>query len=189
MKKCYMVRLTEAERLQLQTLCTDREVRQTTRRRAEILLQVDAGRSDHGIAQTLGVDRTTVERTRRRFAAAGNLATYIEAGELPVAMSVSERQAANTLRRRREVQALARRAKPLLEPGTQERPGRGRKTPPARRSRAGDRRYFVNRIARDRPDILERMKRGEFVSVRAAAQAAGLVRISHTEGPPTTPER
>ena len=189
MKKCYMVRLTESERLQLQRLCTDRKVRQTTRRRAEILLQVDAGRSDRGIAQTLGVNRTTVERTRRRFAAAGNLAAYIKAGELPVAMTVSERQAANTLRRRREVQALARRAKPLIEPGTQERPGRGRKTLPARRSGAGDRRYFISRIARDRPDILERMKRGDFVSVRAAAQAAGLVRIPQPECPPTTTER
>lgn len=36
--------------------------------------------------------------------------------------------------------------------------------------------YLTRRIARDRPDILERMKRGEFRSVRAAAKAAGLVR-------------
>src|SRR5262249_3380800 len=32
------------------------------------------------------------------------------------------------------------------------------------------------RIARDRPDILEQMKAGEFTSVREAARAAGLVK-------------
>ena len=36
--------------------------------------------------------------------------------------------------------------------------------------------YFTARIARDRPDILDRMKAGEFKSVRAAAKAAGIVR-------------
>jgi DNA-binding CsgD family transcriptional regulator len=188
MKKCYLVTLTETERAQLQSLCAEREVRQTTRRRAELLLRVDAGHSDRRIAQTLGVDRTTVERTRRRFYQAGSLAAYIAAGELPVALTVSERQAATTLRRRREVQALARRAKPLMEPGTQVRPGRGHKTPAARRPGTSDRQYLVNRIARDRPDILERMKRGEFVSVRAAAQAAGIVPTRTAECPPGAAE-
>ena len=32
------------------------------------------------------------------------------------------------------------------------------------------------RIARDRPDILERMKAGEFTSVREAARAAGIIK-------------
>lgn len=36
--------------------------------------------------------------------------------------------------------------------------------------------YQVARIARDFPEILERMKRGEFRSVRQAAIAAGLLR-------------
>ena len=36
--------------------------------------------------------------------------------------------------------------------------------------------YLTARIARDRPDILERMKAGEFPSVRAAALEAGIVR-------------
>lgn len=36
--------------------------------------------------------------------------------------------------------------------------------------------YYTARIARDRPDILERMKRGEFQSVHAAAVEAGIVK-------------
>jgi hypothetical protein len=36
--------------------------------------------------------------------------------------------------------------------------------------------YLTARIKRDRPDILERMKAGEFSSVRQAAKEAGLVR-------------
>ena len=32
------------------------------------------------------------------------------------------------------------------------------------------------RIARDRPDILERMKAGEFTSVREAAREAGIIK-------------
>ncbi len=35
--------------------------------------------------------------------------------------------------------------------------------------------YLTARIARDRPDILERMKGGEFSSVRQAAKEAGIV--------------
>ncbi len=38
--------------------------------------------------------------------------------------------------------------------------------------------YLVNRIARDRPDILARMKAEEFAYVRQAAIAAGII----TEG-------
>lgn len=36
--------------------------------------------------------------------------------------------------------------------------------------------YLARRIARDRPDILERMKSGQYKSVRAAAKDAGIVR-------------
>ena len=36
--------------------------------------------------------------------------------------------------------------------------------------------YLTARIARDRPDIWERMKRGEFTSVAAAARAAGILK-------------
>lgn len=38
-----------------------------------------------------------------------------------------------------------------------------------------DSEYLTNRIARDRPDILERMKAGEYRSVRAAAIDAGII--------------
>ena len=34
----------------------------------------------------------------------------------------------------------------------------------------------MSRIARDRPDILERMKAGAFTSVREAAREAGLIK-------------
>lgn len=36
--------------------------------------------------------------------------------------------------------------------------------------------YLTKRIARDRPDILQKMKDGEFKSVRAAAKAAGIIK-------------
>jgi hypothetical protein len=41
---------------------------------------------------------------------------------------------------------------------------------------SGGQKYLVARIARDRPDVLERMKQGEFLSVRQAAIAAGIVK-------------
>jgi hypothetical protein len=40
--------------------------------------------------------------------------------------------------------------------------------------------YLTARIARDRPDILERMKAGEYKSVRAAAIDAGIVKVPTT---------
>ena len=50
--------------------------------------------------------------------------------------------------------------------------------------------YLTARIARDRPDILERMKHGQFRSVRAAAIEAGIIKPKAT-GPksarPTLP--
>ncbi len=55
-------------------------------------------------------------------------------------------------------------------------PGRGKKLPPKQRVQSGNRsQYLVNRIARDRPDILARMKAGEFAYVRQAAIAAGII--------------
>jgi hypothetical protein len=44
--------------------------------------------------------------------------------------------------------------------------------------------YLTARIARDRPDIHDRMKAGEFPSVRKAAMAAGFV--EPTDGHPKT---
>jgi hypothetical protein len=47
---------------------------------------------------------------------------------------------------------------------------------------SGNRRqYLVNRIARDRTDVLERMKAGEFETVREAARAAGILPASGGE--------
>lgn len=37
--------------------------------------------------------------------------------------------------------------------------------------------YLTRRIARDHPAILERMKAGDFPSVRAAALEAGIVKV------------
>jgi hypothetical protein len=46
---------------------------------------------------------------------------------------------------------------------------------------SGGQKYLVSRIARDRPDVLERMKQGEFLSVRQAAIAAGIVKVQEEE--------
>ena len=43
--------------------------------------------------------------------------------------------------------------------------------------------YLTRRIARDHPDILERMKAGEFTSVRAAALEAGIRKRTIQHGP------
>ena len=48
---------------------------------------------------------------------------------------------------------------------------------PREKAQAGNRSdYLVARIARDRSDILERMKAGEFTSVREAAREAGIIK-------------
>jgi hypothetical protein len=44
------------------------------------------------------------------------------------------------------------------------------------RSRGNKTEYLAARIARDAPDVAEKMKAGEYPSVRAAARAAGLVK-------------
>ena len=59
-------------------------------------------------------------------------------------------------------------------------PGRGHKAPKTRRKPkvkgSGGQKYLGARIARDRLDVLERMKKGEFLRVRQAAIAAGIVK-------------
>lgn len=70
----------------------------------------------------------------------------------------------------REVGELRRQGRPT----TEERENKGNNITFIRR-RGTSPEYLTARIARDRPDILERMKSGEFRSVRAAALAAGLV--------------
>jgi hypothetical protein len=80
-------------------------------------------------------------------------------------------------RRIREVQRLAQQAVPLQAFGTGG-PGRGHAAPNAAQPRPTGmtKVYLVARIARDHPDILERMKAGEFTTVRQAAVAAGILR-------------
>ncbi|MDH3598955.1 MAG: helix-turn-helix domain-containing protein [Candidatus Tectomicrobia bacterium] len=188
MRKRYLVDLTEEERAELRALCVRRDVRPSTRRKAEALLQVDAGKTDKQIAQALGVSGPTVARYRQRFFQAGSLAAYSRAGELPLTLTVEAYHAGSADRRRRRIQALARRAKPLHHPGTYVPPGRGHKVPPEKRSVAGNRSdYLANRIARDRPDVLERMKRGEFTSMRDAAWAAGIRSVWRGDPPDTLP--
>ncbi len=80
--------------------------------------------------------------------------------------------------RRLHVQYLARTVQPLSDWGNG--PGRGHKAPKTRRKKrpqgTGGQKYLMQRIARDHPDVLERAKRGEFVSVRQAAIAAGFIK-------------
>jgi hypothetical protein len=92
--------------------------------------------------------------------------------------------------------AAAAMAKPAEQHGGS-RPGAGRKRPNVDSSNQGrdvnldskrrDSEYLTARIARDRPDILERMKAGEFASVRKAAIEAGIAPYTAAFG--TTPRR
>lgn len=78
-----------------------------------------------------------------------------------------------TKRKIRRTQRLAEKAVPLKEFG-EAGPGRGKRVPgKAPTIKTGTNAYWLGRIARDRPDILEAMKRGEYLSVREAVQAAG----------------
>ncbi len=79
--------------------------------------------------------------------------------------------------RRQQEQYLAKTVRPLTPHGSG--PGRGHKALPTRRKKrpqgTGGQKYLMQRIARDYPDVLERAKKGEFLSVRSAATAAGIV--------------
>ena len=78
-----------------------------------------------------------------------------------------------TKRKIRNVQRLAEKAQPLKEFG-EAGPGRGKRSlEKTQKIKTGSTEYWVNRIARDRPDILEEMKAGKFESVREAVRAAG----------------
>ncbi len=88
-----------------------------------------------------------------------------------------------TKKRIRHVKRLAEAAVPLKHHWETPGPGRGKKLPPKLRVQSGNRsQYLVNRIARDRPDVLERMKAGEFAYVRQAAIAAGIIAEGHNPG-------
>jgi hypothetical protein len=80
-------------------------------------------------------------------------------------------------RKRRQVQRMAATAQPLQPADNHPGPGRGHTKKPHEKAKAGNRSdYLVARMARDRPDILERMKAGEFTSVREAAREAGIIK-------------
>ena len=68
----YRVDLSEAERIELQTLLRGGRHAARKLKRAQILLAADAGLPDDAIAQSLYVGGSTVYRTRRRFVE-GNL--------------------------------------------------------------------------------------------------------------------
>ena len=66
-------------------------------------------------------------------------------------------------------------AQPLSPHGTNQHGNGGGLYSSTKSSPKADRSdYLTARIARDRPDIWERMKRGEFDSVKAAAREAGI---------------
>ena len=80
-------------------------------------------------------------------------------------------------RKIRQVQRMAETAQPLQPAENHPGPGRGHTKKPHEKAKAGNRSdYLVARMARDRPDILERMKAGEFASVREAAREAGIIK-------------
>src|SRR5215468_9438523 len=80
-------------------------------------------------------------------------------------------------RKRRQVQRMAATAHPLQPAENHPGPGRGQTKKLHEKAKAGNRSdYLVARIARDRPDILRRMKAGEFASVREAAREAGIIK-------------
>jgi len=81
---------------------------------------------------------------------------------------------------RDRVKRFAENATPLMEhaSGYTKTGGRGNKLHDNNNVVFGngtDSEYLTNRIARDRPDILERMKAGEYRSVRSAAIDAGII--------------
>jgi len=75
-----------------------------------------------------------------------------------------------------KVASRAEAAEPLAPHGAIGR-GRGNRDDNVTSKRGNQADYLTSRIARDRPDILERMKDGEFSSVRQAAIAAGIVKV------------
>jgi hypothetical protein len=80
---------------------------------------------------------------------------------------IAERQSVEALAFRAEEEPLAEHRRPKKEEDKGNNITFMRGTSPD---------YLSRRIARDRPDILERMKAGEFRSVRAAALEAGIVK-------------
>ncbi len=70
-EKRWIVGLTEDERAALLALLKKGKVAARRLARAHVLLLADEGRADEAIAAALHVNRSTVERTRRRFVQEG----------------------------------------------------------------------------------------------------------------------
>lgn len=70
-EKRWIVALTEEERAELLALLKRGRVAARRVARAHVLLLADEGRTDDAIAAALHVNRSTVERTRRRFVEQG----------------------------------------------------------------------------------------------------------------------
>ena len=68
----------------------------------------------------------------------------------------------------------ASQAQPLAAHGTNQHQEDVRTEPPA--SRGETQAYLLRRLARDAPEVLERVKAGEFSSARAAAIEAGIIK-------------
>jgi transposase len=71
MRKAAFVRLTEEQRTDLTRRLEHEALTQRQRRRLEILVLADQGRTDREIVQATGASDSTVERIRQRFASAG----------------------------------------------------------------------------------------------------------------------
>lgn len=69
--KKYKVKLSPAEREELEILTSKGQVRARKMKRAQVLLKADEGWKDEDIMAALNVSRPTVERTRRRFVEGG----------------------------------------------------------------------------------------------------------------------
>ena len=77
--------------------------------------------------------------------------------------------------KRMKVQTLAAQATALQRVGANQHEVGGATGHPLLKKGSHNSDYLLARIARDRPDILERVKAGEFDSVRAAAREAGII--------------
>lgn len=78
---------------------------------------------------------------------------------------------------------LAKKAVPLNEHGTNRFDNNGGDNNHVYKNRGTDPEYLAAKIARDRPDILKRMKAGEFKSARAAAIEAGIIKTQSQPKP------
>lgn len=78
MRKVATVRLTDAQRGDLNRRLEHDALNGRQRRRLQILLLADQGQKDEQIALTTGAARSTVERVRKRFASEGLEVALVE---------------------------------------------------------------------------------------------------------------